>query len=52
MVLCGVVLADTTFMGFEEERFATVCLQLLGETPVDVTAQLVTINGLGTATGM
>ena len=52
MVICGVALTSVTYMGFEGERFATVCLQLFGETPVDITAQLVTIDGLGTATGM
>ena len=51
-VACGVALTSMTFMGFEGDRFATVCLQLFNLAPRDASAQLVTVDGVGTATGM
>lgn len=51
-VICGVVLTSVTFMGFEGDRFATICLQLVSPMPVDASAQLITVNGVGTAAGM
>ena len=49
--ICGIVLSSTTYTGIEGEGLATVCLQLLGETSVDISVQLDTVNGSGTATG-
>jgi CRISPR/Cas system-associated protein Csm6 len=39
-------------MGVEGDRFATVCLQLISQAPRDASAQLDTVDGVGTATGM
>lgn len=51
-VFCGIALTSTTFTGYEGDRFATICLQLISQEPRDASAQLVTLDGVGTATGM
>ena len=50
-VSCGIALTSVTYMAIEGEGFASVCVQLFGQTPVDVSVQLNTVTGSGTATG-
>ena len=52
-VVCFIALSSTTFSAFEDEGVVTICLDLLSrDIAVDVSVQLETVTGSGTATGI
>ena len=52
-VVCFIALSSTTFSAYEDDGVVTICLDLLSrDVAVDVSVQLETVTGSGTATGI